>query len=171
MWALYWAHNARALKAHLGTDTDLRVVSVNWKNLHATASNKLFPYLVEAYKSWHHLDFKIKMNVFEQIACQPLLDNKYITDPMHHKSLKASDDAAELASHLVTLNIGLFFEEVEPSPAMPYACADPNSWRYMTRTPERMNNVLGLRGDEELWEELFDLIPEDVLETITTGPS
>jgi hypothetical protein len=171
IWALYWAHNVRMLMIHLRTDTDLRVLSTNWKNLHATDSNKLFPYVVEAYKSWHNLDLKVKLECFEKLACQPLLDNKYITDPTHHMPLKASDDAAELASHLVTLNVGLFFEEVEPCPNIAYEGANPNSWRYMPRSPERMNEILELDGDEDSWHELFALIPISALKVMTYGPS
>ena len=168
MWALYWAENVRKFQELHNTDTDLKVLAINWKAQRATVKNKLFPFMVEAYKSWHAMEFEMPTHTFENAASQPLLDNKYILDENSNLPLRSTDDSRAITSHLSSLQIGMFFREAEDYEG-DYSPQNPNTWRFLPRDPDEMNAFTGLEGDEQVWAQLFALIPVHILETMTTG--
>ena len=171
LWSFYWAENIRRIKAHLQTETDLEVLSCNWKNIRATEKNGIFPFTLSAYKSWHVLNFRLNIDQFDTAMCQPLIDNKYITDPITNQPLRGTPEMKNLISHLETIRIGQFFQESEPEEEIQYDPRNPDSWRLTPKSPEAMNEYTGLQFDERIWAELFDLIPARILKTITAGPS
>ena len=171
LWSFYWAENIRLIKTHLHTETDLRVLSCNWSKIRATERNGIFPFTLAAYKSWHSLNFRLNLDRFDIAMCQPLIDNKYITDQTTTLPLRGTSEMNNLISHLETVQIGQFFQEAEPEQGLQYDAGNPDSWRMTPRSPEEMNESTGLQFDEQIWADLFDLISARILITITAGPS
>ena len=169
LWAIYWAENVRIIKEVLGTETDLRVYNCNWSRVKATALNGIFPFVLEAYKSWHTQDFKLSSDSFDIISSQPLIDNKYILEENSGLSLKATDDMQSLIKHMYTLNVGHFFEEVTPEPTAPFQHSDPDTWKYSPRDGDVMNDWAGLNFPVEVWFGLFDLIPANIIAIMVQG--
>ena len=170
LWSFYWAENIRLIKAHLQTETDLRVLSCNWNKVRATEKNGIFPFTLAAYKSWHALNFRLNVDQFDTAMCQPLIDNKYITDQTTNQPLRGTTEIKNLVSHLKSIQIGQFFQESEQEQDIPYDSQNPDSWRLTPKSPEEMNEYTGLQFEEQIWAELFDLIPARILMTITAGP-
>jgi exonuclease III len=171
LWALYWAENVRILKSALNTETDLRVYSCNWNRLRATANNGIFPFVLEAYKSWHAQDFKVQIEAFDSVASQPLIDNKYILDEQSNNPMKATAEMSDVLKHLDSLRIGHFFDEVSPEPTIPFDSQNPDTWKYYPKDPPAMNQWFGLNFPQQVWQDLFGLLPGNVILTMVKGPA
>jgi hypothetical protein len=131
--------------------------------------NGIFPFVLEAYKSWHAQDFKLSSDSFDIISSQPLIDNKYVVEKESGLSLKATDDMESLIKHMYTLNAGHLFEEVTPEPTTPFQHGDPNTWKYSPRDGDVMNDWAGLNFPVEVWFDLFDLIPANIIAIMVQG--
>ena len=170
-WQLYWNENLRILKAHLCTETDLRVYSGNLNKLQATVKNKDFPFMLAAYKAWHKLEFKVDPESFDTWSAQPILTNKYVLNDTTGEPNPATKGMAKVAKHLVTLNIGLFWEEQVPEPSDPFDLEKPDTWRFYPRGPDDLNKHTGLDFSPEIWGKIFECIPSRSMSIMAPGPA
>ena len=110
LWIAYWHECENQIKTHFNLVSDLRLASLNWPKVKATASNKLFPFVVDAFKAWHHFKLYTNTNDFYEVSCQPLLDNKYVVCPVSGKSFLSYPDFNHVTDRTHSLTVGLFFK-------------------------------------------------------------
>ena len=170
LWTAYWHECENQIKTHFNLVSDLRLASLNWLKVKATAKNKLFPFVVDAFKAWHHFKLYTNTNDFYEVSCQPILDNKYVVCPISGKSFQSYPDFKKLTDGVRSLTVGLFFKDNDNPPNREYNYNDPGSWACIPRETWEMNDITNTDASQEVWNAIFNLIPSMMVETMTKGP-
>ena len=128
--------------------------------------------MIPVYKAWHALKLPIRDLDFNTLSPMPIFKNKFITNGIH--SIEPNVQIKAIVhtlwrEHGECITMNTLYEEVTPTPIVPFDSADMSTWRYTPKNPAVLNPTYGTHSTHAKWIQLSAQIPASIVQTMIKG--